>query len=420
MATWRDLSDDVRTGSELETTYVVDTSYSDAGSATTAARTTYLQNIIDEAQDTNGVVQFPPGYDFTVTGLTTSESFSQPSIEGLGGGRSTRLIRTSSGPIIKYVGGSGQLCKAFVSNLELGGDADCTCIEIAGAGGLTVDNVRFKTASKGVLFHNEVASTFTEFNVIRNSHFESDVTTHVEYKRTSGTDSFHGSGFEGCVFNQDPADLAAKVVVGENCKVYNAPWSGHFFATAEDVPLITNDGVTVTCFGDIALESSSSSIACPVVDTGSANPVLLAGRFVALNEGYTTYPWLRFVEHVAYDSDGSLSALYAPFQLEKALTTGANTIFSVDPGLHLVSTRCWAANYDWQHAFVVYRSPYDGTGSLTEIAQPVSLNDAAYGEPTFSISSGNLVITDANFPASGVTAQVGVTPMLSRQSFPLK
>lgn len=421
MATWRDRSSTGRTGAQLETTYTVDTNYADAGTATNAARTTYFQNLLDDAQTTSGVIEMPPGYEFTVTGLTTDESFQQPSIRGLGGRQSAVLKGSGSSPILKFVGGSGGLCGAHLSDFTLSG-ASAIGIEIAGAGGITATNLRFggdAALATGVRFHNEAASTFTEFNVFRDCHFEDDCTTHIEYKRTSGNDSFHGSGFENCVFVQDAADSGPKILVGANCKVYNAPWSGHFFGTADGVSLIEiASSLDVTAFGNLCVELAGS-VEMDLVDSGSNAGLLLAGHIVELNNGLTLYPLARLVDRAVYNSDESLSVALKPFQAAAALTTGDNEIPLAESGTYRVDIRITGTDYEHWHALYVYRSPFDTGGDITDDLEIFTFDDASYGAPTFDVDNSSLVISNALYPASGVSARFTVSQGVANQNFPM-
>lgn len=382
-----------------------------------ADATDHLQSLLDEAQDVRGVVELPAGTNYVVDGLETADGFDQPSLIADGGRGAVTLTASGAGTILKMNGGSGQISGTRIENVVFAGTG-AQGLELSGIGGVQAVNCEFDDGlTGGVLFHNEDAGEFTEFNVLRRCRFGEGVATHIEYRRTAGNDSFHGSGFEDCVFVQDADDTEAKILVGGGCKVYNAPWSGHFFINAEGVPLIEVVDTPPTVYGAMNVETAGNgSWETPIVDP-SGEGVFYAGDVLALTPGVILAPSFVQVVRAQYNTDGSLTWIQKPIQARFELTTGTNATVSLPAGIHWVTTRVSAANYEWWFAHVVDVSPFDGTGGVTEIANPWSLNSAGYGEPAFDVVGYTLTITQAGFPASGVTAVVGVTQGASFSNF---
>ena len=78
-----------------------------------------------------------------------------------------------------------------------------------------------------------------------------------------------------------------------------------------------------------------------------------------------------------------------------------------------------AADYIYDYTLIVYVSRYDTSGKIgMEIANE-EFNVAGYGTPTFSFDTQNLVVTNAGFPASGVTAVVTSIQLGGWPTYPL-
>lgn len=372
--------------------------------------TTAVQAAIDAAQAVGATVYFPAG-DYLVSALTTDQSFTQPSFVGAGM-RATTVTCSGSGPIIKMVGGSGQLCGAVVSDMTLTG-ASATGVELDGVNGVGIGRVAFEDLAIGLLFHNATSGNFTEFNVANRCVFDSSTPVHIEYRRTSGTDSFHGSGFTECVFVQNAAASVPLIQVGANCAVYSAPWTGTIFAVATE-PLISSAAtVAAMVYGTLQVEAAEGVGAV----IGEGTDTLLQGGLLGTT-GFSSGT-LRLVHRATRNANGTTTVLEHSRGEEYDVTTGANSLIELAAGTWIVNVYTTASNYDYDCTLVVYRSRYDATGSATILSTNNAFNVAGYGASTFGFSSGRLTITNASFPASGVSAVVTATQVGGWPTYPL-
>jgi hypothetical protein len=372
--------------------------------------TTAIQNALNAAQAVGGTTYFPEG-NYLVTSLVTAQSFTQPSIRGAGM-RATTLTCSGAGPIIKMVGGSGSLCGAVVSDMKLTGSS-ATGIELHGTGGVTVDRVWFKDLSVGLLFHNDQAGSFTEFNVANRCVFASDTPVHIEYRRTSGNDSFHGSGFTDCVFNQSVSATDPLIKIGSGCSVYNAPWTGQFFALSTEPIVLSSATISVNVYGTINIEATEG-IGAVFAD---GTEILLQGGVLGTT-GFSVGK-LKLVSRATRNADGSTSSLEISRSETFNLTTGLNTLSALNAGTWLVNVYTNADNYEYDYTLIVFSSRYDSSGKASVVFNNQEFNVAPYGPSTFSFSGGALKITNASFPTSGVTALVTATQIGSWATYPL-
>lgn len=378
--------------------------------------TAAVQATITAAQTLGRTAYFPAGTYKITSSVTTVQGFIQPHIRGENA-QTTFFSGTGAFSILRIKGGSGQLALSEITDITFTGVSTTVGIELAGCCGVIPRRVHFGTLSVGVLFHNDAASTFTEQCVVHDSHFHSGVTTDIEYRVTLGTASFHGSGFRDCLLNQSDAGNCIKI--GSGAQVYNAPMDGCVFLDSTPQSPILHAGTipALTC-GSLRFENPSHTD-ITVVDAASTGIVYHVGTAQSMSQGVLGSAKFTVCSSAAYNSDGTVGFQPLPYSRAVAMVTGANTVVALPNAVvALVHVTFEASNYHYAYLLSVYRSPYDGTGTVTTLQTVNITNAAAYGAPTFSVSSGNLVATNASFPASGVTAKFGLSQMNGRATNP--
>lgn len=190
--------------------------------------------------------------------LIKPESFSCPSILGENKATVIDYQKLNNAPAIKIIGGSGRPANTIIENITFIGNSTSTGIEIAGQNKVEIKNCLFYKNKVGVLFHNELPKSFTEYCVIDHSFFDITCAVAYEYKRSAGTDSFNGTGAKNIMVNSNN-DYAIKI--GPNCVVYNAPLDGQFWTWQKDQYLIQHLGSTKSnLYGNLTIESGSKSL----------------------------------------------------------------------------------------------------------------------------------------------------------------
>src|SRR4051812_37367507 len=162
--------------------------------------TTAPQTLLTQAQNTGGTLVLRAGT--YRANLATAQSFNQPRIIGQGKNYTTLQGFVNTSPVLRFKGGSGQFSGGLVSDLTITGTggiglqyadvtgARWTRIEIGG------------TLAVGLEFWNESTSGFTEF-CHGDVEIASTVILPVHYRRTGGSESFHGTGLtHGTVLDQ--------------------------------------------------------------------------------------------------------------------------------------------------------------------------------------------------------------------------
>lgn len=369
-----------------------------------------LQAAATLAQTNGGTLHLGPYTYLTSTVVTTAQSFSQPAIRG-SGMRYTTLSRTTAGPVVKIVGGSGQLSGGVVADLQLSGTT-ATGIEFSGCDGVVAERVRFADLATGVLFHNDAAGTFTEFNLLRDCVIESTVTTAAEYKVTSGNDSFHGSGFRDTLIVQKTAATGPSIKIGAGCNVYNAPFDLTFFATtpARALILISTDAARIpTTTGTIRGESTGT-----LIDSASTVSLHHAGQVQGLSEGFKLGAKFVRADRVQRNSNGTVSAVNmtqtSQTPVPNTAAPGVAITDALPDGAYLAHVYLVGANYYYDHLVYVFRDQYAAGGSATILATGASFNTAGYGAPTYSVSGSKLYALNTAYPADGsVVAKVSIS-----------
>lgn len=340
------------------------------------------------------------------------------SVSWIGAGpKDTKLhaVGVASGAaIFRFRGGSGQLANATVEGITFYGDTAVIGITLSGKGGMKIKNCRFSDSgvtglAAGVRFWNEETSSFTEFNELEACEFYDSCTLHVEYKVSSGGDSFHGSGLtDNCILHRDSGTA---IQVGLGSKVYSAPLSCTVFCGGT-ATLITNASTTgATFYGHLATENVSGVL------TLASGTVALSGTQSHSNEAVTRGGLIQ-CSGVTINSDGSRTFTGGRTSGSTAIATGANVVGSntLKTVSRLVHVQLKATTYDRRYLYYVsYDGISGGAGVVTALASHFTLDTPVYGAAVATVATdGGLTLTQAGWPASGVTAywteeQIGAT-----------
>jgi hypothetical protein len=367
---------------------------------------------------------FPVQYNFDDTLQLCNGSFSHPNLIGFGKKKTVfNYPNLGAGKVLLSMkGGSGQLTGNFVYGIDFVGNATSIAVEFNGQCGSWVENCYFDLNAVGVRWYNERVNDFTEFCTIRGCEFRITCVLPREYKIGAGKNSFHGSGsaVSKCIYNIGAGPYLQ--IDGPNCFIYNAPIYDQIFATSASATLIQNGNSTaptaVAFSGELTIETNVSQ----VITLASGAPVYLTGpppRAIGLvtGSGANILPGTAVrVETVAVHQDGSTSFTGAKTNSLVPLTTGANTIPSnIRSCCRFVDLILTAANYDYRYILAVDRDSTGGPGFVATVATLRTFNTAGYGPPApFTVdTSGNLIVTNAGFPASGVSAYVSESQLSS-------
>lgn len=365
----------------------------------------------------------PAGYYKFGAGISKPSSFHSVDIIGDGADVVTfdYSAMPSGGVMLTLQGGSGSVTQSKIEGIYFLGNAGTTGIEIIGQGGVIPYRCRFGANARGITLHNKNAGEFTEFCVATTCEFTGECRTALEYERTAGNDSFHGSGLFDCLINAHSA-VDPVVLVGAGCFVYNAPMSVHLFPPAsESCNLIYNKQVSGSLnnnwYGTLTLEPNSTyGISLAINDTGART--FYAGNVLSVNQNYSNGAMV-FVDSLKIRSDGAASYTPKPYTVTTTGVTSGGAVdlnlidayVGYDSGL-LLNVTLVAANYRYTH--LLSMSLDNGSGGGNQVAQLAVLqqfNSAGFGASTFSVdASGRLVVTNAS-PGFSVTAVVGVSPV---------
>ena len=367
-----------------------------------------------------GIVFFPPGTYETTSTLSKPMSFGGPSIIGAGY-NSTSISYSGTGSSLYIQGGSGALSGIEVSGITFNGTSSSNGIEIDGQNGILIRMCQFGTNAVGVLLNNKTSGAFTELDVCEHCNFTSTCATALKYLQTNGVNSFHGSGL---LYSTAHVVSGSPVIsVCNQCLPYNAPMSLQVWGDATGTLIQNNNTgspLVQNCnwYGDITLEPGVNTI---TLGSGGANArSFFNGRINSLG-GNWTWGNLVPVQNFTTMVDGTVRGLLRPTNFGAALTTGASTIvipylgfFGGSVNALLLQVDVTGPNY--YYSYMLYFTPAFGSiaATVATIANGRTLNLTGWGAPAFSVDgSGDLVITNANYPASGVWAAVTMQQLTS-------
>lgn len=361
---------------------------------------------------TNGNTLYIPSGTYKITNtLLKPQSFNCPNIIG-DGEKFTKLIGVglpAGAAVLKIKGGSGDMSGGVVSGIWFDGGSE-NCIEVADQNGVLLKNIRFTNASIAIKLHNESSGGFTEFVVAENCDFRSSCIQSLVYTVSSGNDSFHGSGLRNCTINELAGRLGQNITIGAGALVYNAPMSFQIWKRTAQ-PVIRHDGSNKSnIYGTITLELSPSIT--PSLASGTL--LYVVGNVLGFTQGVDLTGCV-LCHRLNVNSDGSVNAEMIRKNSSVSCTTGANSLGGVGSDTStLVQATFRASNYEYVYLLSVYQNTGDTSGVAATVATLRTFNTAGYGAPTFSYSSGNLVATNASWPASGVTAYLSFVPIGTR------
>ena len=394
-----------------------------------SVNSTCLQAAVNWASPINAKLRVPSGtYNFA-TPVTKGQSFQGINLVGDGYNitRFNYSTFSSGQSMLVIVGGSGYPCGCDISGIGFDGTTSTAAIEICGQCGQTATSCEFGTNAIGIMFHNRDAGSFTEYCSGRDCEFLSTCITAIYYKKTSGNQSFHGSGLSNrCRINTpDHATGAPVIYVGPDCLVYNAPLDAQIWVNFT-YTLIQNNNTgspsvnNCNWHGSLTIEPFGATL---VLGSGYTR-TYFAGTINSISQN-VTYGVFKHVDSVIVDSDGNIRALPKPASKHGiALTTGTNVIdisswWAMNPSP--VSGQSGATkayifisgpNYYFAHELTLVHNPYGGAGSAQIVATVFNNNVAAWGAPTYGFdSSDRIVITNSNYPASGVTCDISLSPI---------
>lgn len=343
-----------------------------------------FQTLTRLAQSANGKLVIPPGEYYAPTEISTSESFIQPKIEGSGAGR-TIIRGGGSNRILRFRGGSGSLSGGYLSDVTLKNAGDGALV-FDGCGGFNAERISIQDSALGVLWWNSTSGQFTEFCVLHDSDIAQTVTRAAEYRRDSGNDSFHGSGFQNTVINQASSNSGGAVLIGAGALVYNAPLNVTFFGRNTN-PLISNLGQTATTFGEVRLESNSAQ------NIVGDNPIYHSGSLLLLGTGPKMGRFIPRDGSMTKQADGAYRNRDTVTYRKQFTTTGTFELGNYfTPGVYSLSLQ--GTNYSSRTI-----------GALAQVAGLDRGVFASLASDTYNSSSG----ISASWGASSTTGQLQLT-----------
>lgn len=377
------------------------------------------------AAGVNGTILLDqPGTVKLTTQISKTASTDCFSVIGLNPKASTiDYTSLATGTDLFYLqGGSGVLVNAKFQGILFygpGGANTARAFEIDGQDGVRLIDVRFSAATTAtvapVLLHNKTAGTFTEFVTVENFEFTSASPLALEYKVTSGNNSFHGSGLLGGLAHSAASNL---IVIGSGAKPYDAPLTVQDFASTNGVVIVNNASASpVSFYGSLNIETSGGTVTT-FAKLASTNAVYFAGPILSLSSiDYGTLSATDQIEFSGSEFSNLTQLWFKPKRSYYSTVSSPATIgrvSSLGPNLSsaLIDVRFSATNYEYRY---LGRAEHNGTGAAgiwTQLAAGFNNNTAGYGAPTITVdSSGNVIATNASWPASTVSVQISVVPL---------
>jgi len=319
-------------------------------------------------------------------------------------------------PAFKIKGGSGTMSGGYMKGIGFTGHAGSVGVQVSGTNHFSIEMCEFGLNALGVLLFNEAGTEFTEYVLIDKCNFKEACSTVIEYRQTNNVESFHGSGLKDCTINQSATESSPKILIGSGCLPYNAPLNFQVW-TRIGTPIIRCISVkNVNFHGHITVESfdpASNGYKVEMCDS-AYNQVILIGGMSAFDD-QSQLGKLILADRVQTNPDGSMNIQRKRYQTTYVLTTGDNPTLQLDNHVAaMVNVSVRGTNYDCTYMLVVYRNSGDDNGTVTKLATLRMNNGAGYGEPTFSYTGKKLVITNTNFPTTGITAYVSVSEVGTR------
>jgi hypothetical protein len=382
-----------------------------------------IQKAFDEAKAQGAkVVVFPDNPNMYVSATPTYYSVStKPMFIGQGHGV-TIIKGINSTTLMKVSGGSGSFSGLSIENIGFQATSGAVNLEVAGTCNGLIRNCRFYSGKNAIVLHNANSGEFTEYIISEDCIFDSACQQVIQYKKTNGNESFHGSGLIRAKINQSDTETLPKVQIDAGCFPYNSPLDMQVWTRCATA-LVKNSNTTkfASFYGTITIECFGSAYTGAIVDASTAKGIYFAGHVLALGNQFQYGKKLILVDRVQYNSDGSVTAWRKPYSLEGSIVTGDNSVdVSLDSNISLeLNVLVYGTNYEYSYLIRMYKNRTDNNGMLRVAETQREFNGAGYGPPTFTYSNGSLVIGNANFPATGLTYVITASPLGGRSPYRL-
>lgn len=365
----------------------------ETGTDNYAAMQKWMDAMVDEERD--GFI--PPG-NFGTPNNTILKPIGHycPNIRGVSG-TASRITGPTDRPALKIKGISGRDAQAVIRDVTFETkNGTAYGVEVADQCGVSFIDVGFGKSQWGLLLHNE--DGFTEYVIADRCVFTEETHTAIAYKRTNGTDSFHGSGLTRYKINEKVGETECKVIIGgglsiggvalpysDNIIVYNAPLDGQCWKNTA-VPFIANNSqrFNTDFHGTLTFESFFGqqfdiAVGGPIYQLGSLMDVSNVARRGSL----------MFAETYASRSNGSSSTHLKPYRVPAWLPpSGVNTIAVFGTAIGGETYRVvveLVGGYGSSPKKLYVLNVYIGANGFTGVA-----NTQWEGKPYFELNGGDM------------------------------
>jgi hypothetical protein len=362
-----------------------------------------------------------PGYTVKITRpIIFPPGFIQPIIKGAGFATVIDASEITSGAAFVFQGGSGSANGGEIGHFRITGHDTTVGIEAVGVNHTVFRHIKFGRLKTGILLHNQFEGEFTEYVVAEHCDFQSSCKTALEYRRTNGYDSFHGSGLGyGCTINQALGETEAKIKIGPGCLPYHSPLDINVW-TRNATPIVRNEGhKNANFYGDQKVEVIGRN-EVELVDS-TRTPIYICGHFMSFSDpskiGNAIY-----CERLATNEDGTISVIRKPYSKEFDLAAGANATIKINNNITaLVNLLIIGPFYEYNYTLILYGNPLNDSAVVTVLATNWAFDQNNLGASVLSAdSTGRLIITNPAFPASGFRAVISVHHIGGRYQYRLQ
>ena len=374
--------------------------------------TTAVQACVNYCVPRQIEILLPVGFSKITAPITVDVTYRGLNMTGQGW-QLTKFIYptlTSGQSCFLLDGYPGAVDGATVHGIGFNGNANTNAFAMRGVGGQLIDRCQFGDNAFACVMANTVAGQFTEFNVLRDCDFLLECKSAIWYLQSgTGDASFHGSGIEGGTINN--SGVASVLVLSDKANPYNAPFSPTIFVHANVTIISFPTPANIfrpNFFGTLKLEvQAGRALMC---DAPQASAIAYIGK-VSSQSTSVDFGAFFMCDGVFSAANGSRQTIGGKVSRTQALTTGANTLptipYNIMEGCTLVALRVVGSNYEYRQLYCGWGSGVGGT--LILVATPGVFNVAGYGPPTVALNGSNqIVITNAGYPASGVTCFVNI------------
>jgi hypothetical protein len=362
-----------------------------------------------------GEIYFPPGtYKITST-LSKPQSFVGPSLIGAGWDCTTFNYSTITAgtPCLYIQGGSGALSSITIEGIAFQGRNDgstgTTGIFIDGQCGVLINRCRFLTNYFGIEFFNKTLGSFTEFCVADYCDFTEACSVKIRYGKTSGNNSFNGSGARNCTMSCNGTNQV--IVVENGCLVYNAPLSGQIWSNSTTgLTIIKNNNTgTLNCnwYGNLTLEAFGSTSAFNLAVDGART--YYVGSINSINQ-YWNQGTAVVCDMFSGDTNGAVYVYKKPWSVRKICTTGTTSIdlelpyadeYSKSGIVSSFTARVTLIGVNYVYQYVLLFTPSivgTPTAFVTVLQTGDQFNTAGWGASTFGVggTAGDPTLTVTN------------------------